>query len=411
MSAEPEAAGPSVAAEWPEAGLDVARMLAGGWRPTPFRQFVLKVHGRCNLSCTYCYMYRGADQSWRSRPAAMPAQVLRQAARRIARHADAHGLDDVQVVLHGGEPLLAGPDFLDFAAAELRAAHPADRRVELGVQTNGLLLDAPMLDLLARHRIGVSVSLDGDRAGHDRHRRYANGRGSHAAVVRALRLLTDRHRALYRGLLCTIDLANDPISTYDALLETAPPRIDLLLPHGTWSVPPPGRGPDAGTPYADWLIAVFDRWYGARPRETGIRLFEEIIHLLLGGHSGSESVGLSPVAVVVVDTDGTMQQVDTLKTAFPGAPETGLTVAEHDFDLALRHPGVVARQIGRAALCDQCMACPVRDVCGGGCYTHRHRRGSGYRNPSVYCADLKKLIAHVHRRVRADVERLAGAAR
>ena len=31
--------------------------------------------------------------------------------------------------------------------------------------------------------------------------------------------------------------------------------MDLLLPHANWSSPPPGSG------YADWLIAVFERWY------------------------------------------------------------------------------------------------------------------------------------------------------
>ena len=32
------------------------------------RQFLLKVHSRCNLACDYCYVYQHADQSWRTRP-------------------------------------------------------------------------------------------------------------------------------------------------------------------------------------------------------------------------------------------------------------------------------------------------------------------------------------------------------
>ena len=43
--------------EWP-APLDVGALLAGGWQPTPFRQFLLKMHTRCNLACDYCY-YQG----------------------------------------------------------------------------------------------------------------------------------------------------------------------------------------------------------------------------------------------------------------------------------------------------------------------------------------------------------------
>jgi uncharacterized protein len=67
------------------------------------------------------------------------------------------------------------------------------------------------------------------------------------------------------------------------------------------------------------------------------------------------------------------------------------------------HPGVVARQIGVAALADECRACPVRNVCGAGYYAHRYRPGSGYRNPSVYCQDLEYLIRHVHSRPAADL--------
>jgi radical SAM protein with 4Fe4S-binding SPASM domain len=259
--------------------------------------------------------------------------------------------------------------------------------------------------MLDEHDIGVSVSLDGDQMSHDRHRLRANGRGSHTDVMRGLSRLMAHHRHLYRGLLCAVDLDNDPVRIYEALLETDPPRIDLLLPHGTWTTPPPHRPPydDGRTPYADWLIAVFDRWYHAPQRETGIRLFEEIINVLLGGGSESENIGLSPVSMLVIDTDGTLQQVDTLKTSYEGAPETGLTVFDHSFDDALSHPGVVARQIGRAALSMGCQRCKVRDICGGGAYAHRYRAGHGYRNPSVYCPDLLKLISHIGRTVHRDL--------
>jgi len=44
---------------------------------------------------------------------------------------------------------------------------------------------------------------------------------------------------------------------------------------------------------ADWLIAVFDRWYNGSP-QTRIRLFEDIVSLVLGGPSRGEQVGISP---------------------------------------------------------------------------------------------------------------------
>lgn len=395
--------------EWPST-LDIESVIAGGWRPMPFRQFVLKVHSRCNLACDYCYVYTLADQSWRLRPMMMSKDILEATASRIAEHVHAHQLDTVQVIFHGGEPLLVGRDYLSGAVALIRDLATPDVRVDVGLQSNGVLLDEASLRTFRSLGMRVGISLDGYAAGHDRHRRYANGRGSHADVVRALGLLSQgQYRTVYAGLLCTIELASDPLATYEALLEHAPPTIDFLFPHGTWSVPPPGRRPDQeDTPYADWLIAVFNRWYLASTRETRIRLFEEIIHLLLGGVSATEAVGLTPTTLVVIETDGSIEQTDALKAAYPGAPETGLHVLRNSFDAALRTPMIAARQLGVHALSEVCRRCSVWRICGGGLYPHRYRAGAGFRNPSVYCPDLLRLITHIRSRVSDDIRRLPG---
>jgi uncharacterized protein len=399
--------------QWPEDLLDVTALRTAGVRPVPFRQFLLKVHSRCNLSCDYCYVYEMADQSWRDQPNTMSAAVVRQAARRIAEHAIGHNLDEVRVILHGGEPLMAGLSFFSSLAEIFREELPAGVRLEFGMQTNAVLLDERYLDVLYANRIRVGVSLDGTEQANDRHRRYANGNGSYQRVRSALkRLNTGDYRRLFTGILCTIDLDNSPLDTYEALLEFDPPSVDFLLPHGNWTTPPPYREPDpTATPYADWLIAVFDRWYSAPKRETGIRFFEEIINLLLGGASHVESIGLTPVTLVVVETNGALEQVDSLKAAFDGAPATGLNVFDHSFDDALENPAVVARQIGVDALSDTCLACRLRDICGGGLYPHRYREEHGFRNPSVYCPDLTKLIDHIRTRVAVDLEALIGRAR
>ena len=113
-----------------------------------------------------------------------------------------------------------------------------------------------------------------------------------------------------------------------------------------------------------------------------------------------------PSTVVVVDTDGSIKQLDSLSSTYPGAADTGLHITSSSFDDALDHPTTVARQIGADGLSQQCRACQVMDICGGGLYPHRYRRGAGFRNPSVYCADLLELITYVRDRVHADVRRL-----
>ncbi|KAB1940238.1 FxsB family radical SAM/SPASM domain protein [Micromonospora sp. ALFpr18c] len=380
-------------------------------RPVPFRQFVVKLHSRCDLACDHCYVYTMADQRWRTRPRTMAAATLARTGERIGEHARRHRLDRVSVVLHGGEPLLAGVDGVERAVELLRrGAAPVPARMT--VQTNGLRLDDSFLRLLDRLDVGVSVSLDGDRTAHDRHRRGPDGRGSHDRVEAALHRLTGSYRRLFNGLLCTVDLRNDPVATYRSLLAHRPPVVDFLLPHGTWSAPPAGRPSDPRqAPYADWLTAVFDEWYSDGTHRTRVRLFDEIIQLLLGGASRLSGVGLSPVAVAVVETDGAIEMDDTLGAAHAGAGSIGLHVDRDSFDAALDQPGVRAQQAGAAGLCAQCRACDLHKVCGGGLYTHRWRAGNGFDNPSVYCADLYRLIGHIRRTLRRDVTALRGVAR
>lgn len=394
--------------EWPGT-LDISAIMADGWRPVPFREFIVKIHSRCDLSCDYCYVYEMADQSWREQPRRMSWEVAGLAAVRIGEHARAHGTPEITLILHGGEPLLAGPALISKLVNDTRKQAGPGVKVEVRVQTNAVGLSESYLRLFRDLGVRIGVSMDGTAEGHNRHRRFASGRGSHNAVIAALgRLRDDRFRHLFSGLLCTIDLRNDPVATYEALAGFAPPRIDFLLPHGTWDVPPPGRTPDPRhTPYGDWLIEIFDHWYG-NPG-TGVRLFDDIINLLLGRTSSGESVGLSPARMVVIETDGSIEQVDSLKAVREGATRTGLHIASDLLDAALLSPGVVARQIGILGLAAQCRKCPIHQVCGGGLYVHRYRSGSGFANPSVYCPDLIRLIRHIRTVVQADVaERLRG---
>jgi len=384
---------------------DAARPTADHWQPSPFREFVLKIHSRCDLACDYCYMYAMADQSWRGRPRQMADTIAARAADRIGEHVRQHGLAEISLVLHGGEPLLAGPGFIAWLTRRVRDAVGVP--VDASVQTNGTRLDEEILKCFSRLGIQVGVSLDGAPQAHDRHRRFPNGLGSHAAVAAGLDLLgSARYRHLFSGLLCVVDLHNDPAATYQALLEFRPPRIDFLLPHATWDSPPPRRSASStDTPYAEWLIAIFDRWY-PDPR-TDVRLFSDIMRLLLGRPSYSEAVGLAPSGVVVIETDGEIEQVDTLKAAFPGAPHTGLHVMRDSFDTALMLPAIAARQRGADALCATCRQCELHRICGGGTYAHRYRKGTGFANPSVYCPDLTRLIEHIRRTMYNDItERL-----
>ncbi|NUR29337.1 MAG: FxsB family radical SAM/SPASM domain protein [Catenulispora sp.] len=369
--------------------------------PVPFRQFVLQIASRCDLASDHCYVYESADTSWRRKPRFAEADTVRRTADRIAEHAAAHRLPAVAVVLHGGEPLLLGRDRMQDVLAVLRdTVEAAGCALDLRVHTNGIRLDAAFCDLFREHGVRVGVSLDGDRAASDRHRRFANGASSHEQTEQAVVLLRDQYPDIFAGVLCTIDVRNDPAAVYDAIRDAAPPRADFLLPHATHDQPPL-RLDTARAEYADWLLTVFDLW-NADGRPFPIRSFAAVLDAFRGLPSGTEALGLEPVDLVVVETDGTLEQTDSLKAAYDGAPTTGFDVFTHSFDEASSHPGFEARRHGMADLCGTCQRCPVVTACGGGLRTHRYKAPS-FDNPSVYCQDLKDLIEGIRTRTQSPV--------
>ncbi|WP_238008255.1 FxsB family cyclophane-forming radical SAM/SPASM peptide maturase [Dactylosporangium sp. AC04546] len=364
----------------------------------PLSQFVLKVHGRCDLSCDHCYVYENADQSWRVKPVAMSVDVVHAAAARIGAHAAAWGLPAVHVVIHGGEPLLLGLERMRAVLAELSstitAAAPLTR-LSLVMQTNAVRLDPAMCDVLKEYGVRVGVSLDGDRLANDRHRRFANGNSSFDKVRTALALLrTPKYRELYAGILCTVDIRNDPEAVYRAIAAEEPPGIDFLLPHAHWGAPP--YRPDGDpTPYATWLAVIHGRWL-ADGKPMHIRMFDSLHSTAGGGRSGSEQLGTDPADLAVIDTNGDWEQSDAVKTSFDGAPGTGMNVLTHSVDQVSAYPAIAMRQEGAGRLSETCRACPVVAQCGGGLYAHRYRPGHGFDNPSVYCDDLSALVSLVN---------------
>ena len=290
-------------------------------------------------------------------------------------------LPGVQVVLHGGEPLLAGHARLRRVITELRQALDGVCRLDLRIHTNGVLLSEQFCELFAEHGVKVGISIDGDRAANDRHRRYADGRSSYDKVIRAIGLLrTDRFRDLYAGLLCTIDIANDPVVVYESLMDLEPPRIDFLLPHATWDHPPVRRG---RCRQRVRRLADRDLRPLARGRPPGPDPDLRFDHLHLAWrrkpHRGTGTRARRP-----------RRHRDRRQLRAGGLAESSVRRRAGHRDECLRspmdvvgqHPGILARQQGIAGLCQTCQECPVVTSCGGGLYTHRYRAGSGFANPS-----------------------------
>ncbi len=363
--------------------------------PIPFHTFLLKTASRCNINCSYCYVYNQADDRWRLQPKFMSADTVALTVRRIREHLCAHGKTDCNVVLHGGEPLLGGRSHLEMIVNTLLHGL-VDHGIEvtMGIQSNGLLFTREIGELCRRHGISLGISIDGPPEVNDRHRVDHRKRPTSARLEPRLSRLAGEYADIFGGILCVIDPDSDPEAVFDYLLSFAPPSIDFLFPLNNHDNPPRPLLTHSSAPFGEWLARVYDAWM-KHAGETSIRLFRSIMNMWLGLPTLVESIGLLPVDLIVVETNGEIEGVDSLKAAYCGATKLGFDIAKHGFDEVARHTAVLARQSGALQLCDTCRSCRIVEICGGGYIPHRYSAATGFANPSVYCRDLTRLIDHI----------------
>lgn len=167
------------------------------------RSFVVRLTGRCNLSCDYCY-----DRGRRERRQDLDYPN----ARRIAGHVLQSPAAEPLVCLFGGEPLLNW-EVGEFLIAEItRGAERVGKRPLFHLTTNGTLVTPEIARTVARHNITVQVSIDGAKEIHDRHRRHPDGMGSWEAACRGVALLKQA----------------DPEARVDAQAVLAPGTVDMV---------------------------------------------------------------------------------------------------------------------------------------------------------------------------------------
>jgi len=367
--------------------------------------FIVKVASRCNLNCSYCYVYNQADSTWRGRPAHMSDETFDAVIARIRRHVEDSRQDTVTILFHGGEPTLIGARRFASMCERARRELGAHVDVELAIQTNATRLDERWAETLRAYDVAVGVSLDGPREVNDRARVDHRGRGSYDAVSRGLAVL--RGGGVPFEILSVVQLGADPLRIHRHFLELGCDSISYLLPAYTHDTIGDVRERYGPTPCADYLIPIFDDWWNNSPINVRIREFHGMARAVMGGTSELDSLGNPALRFVSVETDGSIHGLDKLRTCEDGMTDTSLSVHEADFRDLASASRLHAEILAGMALPTGCRGCPERTTCGGGYLPHRYSRARGFDNPSVWCADLLALFTHIRTRMGVSVAETA----
>lgn len=365
---------------------------------------VLKVAERCNLACTYCYFFFGSDDSYLKHPALVSPDTVADIARFLGESARRHRLERIELVLHGGEPLLLKPERTAALVEAVAAAMPTYCEVDFALQTNGVLIDKRWIDLFARYDIGVGVSLDGPRAVNDLARLDKRGASSFDDTVAGWRMLKQAAadgRIKEPGILSVFAPTTNADTLAFFIDELGAKKINFLLPDMFCD----SAEVDAAAieRVGETMIAIFEEWRRRSDPDVHVRFVNDALLPMIASIPAESSHNFREDLwrAMTIASDGMIYVEDTVRGAFADRPEAILNVADSSATDVLSHP--FWRTIAEAA--DKrpaaCRECRYADVCQSGPLVSRYSHANGFDNPSLYCPALFAFHRHVEREVAA----------
>jgi uncharacterized protein len=353
---------------------------------------LLKVASRCNIDCTYCYVYNMGDDNWSRLDKFMSQETIDATVRELKKLANDQA-KPFSIVLHGGEPFLLGSVRLRSLLKTIRAS--LSEEFPVSIQTNGVLISIELLDICSEYKVSVAVSIDGPKTVHDQWRVGHNRKGTFDEVLKGYDLLKHHPDAdfLNAGLLSVIEPHSDPGEVYNFFKTLGAPSVDFLYKDGNHDRLPIGKQSLSSTEYGEWMVGLLNV-YLTDNQPLPIRVLDDMLRVLLGGTASKEGLGITNFGILIIDTDGTLMKNDTLKSAFNGADrfETFSNISDTNLTDFVKTKSFQNYCQMQRPSSGQCLTCPNLNLCGGGMILHRWKKETEFDNTSVFCADQMLLI-------------------
>ena len=346
----------------------------------PLSTIVLNVNTGCNLACSYCYK-EDLDTPSRGRKMALETAVasiellLRESPDR----------DAYNIVFFGGEPLSnlgLIREVVDFAERRFGAAGKA---VNFTLTTNATLLSEEIVGWLDAHRFGITVSMDGPKALHDRRRLTVGGKGSYDAVAGKARMLLARYRSRPVGARATLTAG---VTDVEAIWD----HLKNDIGFAEVGVSPVTSGDMAafnlnGAELAEvfeGMKALGRRYRDAamEGRNIGFSNMHQLMQDLWEGRSKALPCGAG-IGMLAVDHAGGLN----LCHRFTGSGHETYGTVESGIEKERLGKFLESRleRNGKG-----CATCRIRNLCAGGCYHESYARFSDPLSPAYHYCELMR---------------------
>lgn len=361
---------------------------------------VLKVTCKCNLNCSYCYVFNKGDKSFEKEPPFIDLRTSEKLLYRLSDHIKRHKIKEFLIIFHGGEPLLIGKKFyIDFIALANKIV--TEIQLNFALQTNGTLLNKVWSKLFRDLNISIGVSIDGTPLANKNRLYRNNGVCAYNDILNGINALKQYNNEI--AVLSVVNVEENPLNVYNHLKEIGITHASFLFPDLNYEhIQDQVNVPKIG----DWLIEIFDLWYNDNGTKPMLRPFNFLCLKILGfSELGNEMFGTNENSVLTIKTNGNIESVDSLRICGNGFTNTNINIFTNElddfFDDDLFKNYYYAHK--DVFLSDQCTVCEIKEICGGSQLAHRFSKNNGFKNPSIYCKEIYKLIEHIQNKLFSDL--------
>ncbi|OGF26655.1 hypothetical protein A2477_03230 [Candidatus Falkowbacteria bacterium RIFOXYC2_FULL_47_12] len=337
----------------------------------------------CNLACKYCYIENAIPLT---HVFSTMTQDTAEAALQSFARVVAQDIEEPQVILYGGEPLL-NKSVLYWVinrVVALKQESVLPEKTGITINTNGTLIDQTFISFVKGKNIQISISLDGKQDAHDMMRCYRDGSGSFENVMNACKQM--RNNGVDFGFSVTVTKANiehmeEIILWLHEEFQINSIGFNIVIDRNEELL---GMSEDV---FADKLTQQLIQCFKLC-REKGIyedRIMRKV-DAFIKGYPYLYDCGAPGDQMVV-----TPQGMVGVCQAFCGSQKYFIPLA--DFKEPSNHPIWQQWRYRSPFYQKQCYDCVALGICGGGCpYNAEKQHGSMWALDDMFCTHARGTL-------------------
>ena len=346
------------------------------------KTIVIKPTNKCNFSCTYCY---AASERLNSNN--LSIEKARLIANWIFLYSKITNAESIELIWHGGEPLLVGIDFYSEILSYIDFLGKRERIItEHSIQSNLSLINDKFINILKKYfNSSIGFSLDYNTG----ERKFNNGKDAQNFLVEKYKSIKEKGINISAITIITPKNISDISGLYNFFKKIGcdfkchrvfPPTIKIRQLEKLYT---------DDFCYLNALIELFDLWFYDNNPTVEIINFVDIATSLISGNPVTCSQGSDcQNNFLAISPDGTI------------SPCGRFGVSEAYGNVFIDSPHTIIDNISKKSLdkhyrFQKCDSCRFSVLCNGGCL---HDRYTG--NFEHYCYENLGIFNHIEKRLK-----------